>query len=136
MSAPSLAVRLDGLRTRLEPVGQWARGGPVRALITKLVLTVGGIAVFLCGCVMLVLPGPGLVVMVAGLGLLAAEWEWARRLVHAVGTRVTRIRQALVPEGCSARRKAAAGVLAGGFMVLGFLATTAVTALVGATTIL
>ena len=136
MSTSTIALRLSPLRTHLETLGAWARRGPVRALVTKLVLSVAGVAVMLVGLAMLVLPGPGVVVMVAGLGLLAAEWEWARRLVRAGGALVKRVRQALIPEGCSARRKAAAGVLAGAVMVLGAVATTAVTALLGATTVL
>ena len=83
MSTSTIALRLSPLRTHLETLGAWARRGPVRAFVTKLVLSVAGVAVMLVGLAMLVLPGPGVVVMVAGLGLLAAEWEWARRLVRA-----------------------------------------------------
>jgi len=35
----------------------------------------------LAGGVMLVTPGPGLLVIFLGLGLLAAEFVWARRLM-------------------------------------------------------
>jgi Putative transmembrane protein (PGPGW) len=31
---------------------------------------------------MLVLPGPGILTIVAGLGLLGQEYEWARRLTR------------------------------------------------------
>ena len=136
MTASSRTTRTAVVRAQLERLGQWARRGPVRALVTKLVLTVSGFAVMLVGLAMLVLPGPGLVVMAAGLGLLAAEWEWARRVVRACGVLAKRARRALLPEGCSPRRKAAAAVLAGSVLVLGAAATTAVTALLGATTIL
>ena len=136
MTVTTHAARVAAVRAQLEALGQWARRGRVRALVTKLVLTVGGLAILLVGLAMLVLPGPGLVVMAAGLGLLAAEWDWARRLVQAVGRLASRARHALLPEGSSPRRKAAAGVLAGAVMVLGAVATTAVTALLGATTIL
>ncbi len=136
MSTSTIAVRLSPLRAHLESLGSWARRGPVRALVTKLVLSVAGVAVILIGIAMLVLPGPGVVVMVAGLGLLSAEWEWARRVVRAGGALVKRVRQTLVPEGCSARRKAAAGILAAAVMVLGALATTATTAVLGASTVL
>ncbi|QBR92855.1 PGPGW domain-containing protein [Nocardioides euryhalodurans] len=136
MTVPRHASLVASLRAHLETLGEWARRGPVRALVTKLVLSVAGVGVFVVGIAMLVLPGPGLVVMAAGLGLLAAEWEWARRVVRTVSDGVRRARQALLPEGSSPRRKAAAGVLAGAFLVGGFLATTATTALLGAQTIL
>jgi uncharacterized protein (TIGR02611 family) len=136
MSTSTIALRLSPLLAHLESLGSWARRGPVRALVTKLVLSVAGVAVMLVGLAMLVLPGPGVVVMVAGLGLLAAEWEWARRVVRTGGALAKRLRQAIVPEGCSARRKAVAGVLAAAVMVLGAVATTATTALLGATAVL
>ncbi len=41
-------------------------------------LVVGG-TVLLTGVVMLALPGPGFLVMLAGLTILAAEFAWARR---------------------------------------------------------
>jgi uncharacterized protein (TIGR02611 family) len=136
MSTSTIALRLRPLRARLENLGSWARRGPVRALVTKLVLSVAGVAVMLVGLAMLVLPGPGVVVMVAGLGLLAAEWEWARRVVRTGAELAKRVRHAIVPEGCSARRKAVAGVLAAAVMVLGAVATTATTAVLGASTVL
>lgn len=62
--------------------------------------------------------------------------DGARRLVRAVGRQASRARHVILPEGSSPRRKAAAGVLAGAVMVLGAVATTTVTALLGTTTIL
>ena len=47
------------------------------------VLIVGG-AVLLAGLVMLVTPGPGLVVILVGLATLASEFPWARRLLTRV----------------------------------------------------
>jgi hypothetical protein len=35
-----------------------------------------------------VLPGPAVVVIPAGLAILATEFQWARRLLHRVRTRV------------------------------------------------
>ncbi|MDO7866959.1 PGPGW domain-containing protein [Nocardioides jiangxiensis] len=52
---------------------------PVSGAITKLVVTVAGLLVLTAGLVMMVTPGPGIVGILAGLGLLALEWEWARR---------------------------------------------------------
>jgi uncharacterized protein (TIGR02611 family) len=40
-----------------------------------------GFTLLLVGIVMIVTPGPGWLVMVLGLGVLAAEFVWARRLL-------------------------------------------------------
>lgn len=50
----------------------------------KIVIGIVGATVILLGIAMLVLPGPGLVTMLIGLTILAAEFAWARRwLKHA-----------------------------------------------------
>ena len=45
----------------------------------RLVVLVVGLTLLLCGVVMLVIPGPGSLVILAGLGVLALEFAWARR---------------------------------------------------------
>jgi uncharacterized protein (TIGR02611 family) len=52
---------------------------PALALTTKLVVTTVGVLVLLAGLVMMVAPGPGIVGIVVGLGILATEYEWAHR---------------------------------------------------------
>ena len=47
----------------------------------RLVITIIGGTVVLIGVALLVLPGPGTVVIVLGLAILATEWVWARRLL-------------------------------------------------------
>jgi len=42
---------------------------------------VGGFALLVLGVVMLVTPGPGWLAIAGGIGLLATEFEWARRLL-------------------------------------------------------
>lgn len=63
----------------------------------RLIKIVVGFTVLLAGVAMLVLPGPGIVVIMLGLALLAAEYVWARRLLdrlkaagHAARQAVTR----------------------------------------------
>lgn len=46
---------------------------------TKLVVTLVGSAVLIGGLIMMVTPGPGLLGIVAGLAILATEWDWADR---------------------------------------------------------
>ena len=52
---------------------------------------VGGIVVAV-GLAMLVLPGPAVLVVPAGLAILATEFQWAQRLLHKV--------RRLVASGC------------------------------------
>lgn len=69
---------------------------PVTSLVTKLVVTLVGLAVLAAGIVMMVTPGPGLVGIVLGLAILATEWAWAERLLTSARHQLD-----------SARRKAA-----------------------------
>lgn len=50
--------------------------------IKKWIIGVVGVIVTLAGIAMLVLPGPAFIVIPMGLGILATEFEWARRLLH------------------------------------------------------
>ncbi len=43
--------------------------------------TITGFVVLAAGIAMLALPGPGVLCIALGLGLLASEFEWARRLL-------------------------------------------------------
>ena len=47
----------------------------------RIAVLVVGLVLLAAGVVLLVLPGPGLLVTMAGLALLATEYEWARRLL-------------------------------------------------------
>jgi hypothetical protein len=57
--------------------GAWRAGR--RALRRAVFSLVGGVAV-VAGVVMLVLPGPGLVTVAAGFGILGQEYAWAARV--------------------------------------------------------
>src|SRR5262245_3391282 len=67
-TSPSM---FDKLRNRLSELG--ARQ------IKRAVILVVGATVLLIGVAMLVLPGPGLLVLLGGLAILGVEFEWARR---------------------------------------------------------
>jgi uncharacterized protein (TIGR02611 family) len=45
-------------------------------------VTVGGSAVVITGLILIPLPGPGWLVVFAGLAILATEYVWARRLLN------------------------------------------------------
>jgi hypothetical protein len=48
----------------------------------RIAVTVAGGFVVLVGIAMLVLPGPGILVIIAGLAILATEYVWAERLLR------------------------------------------------------
>jgi uncharacterized protein (TIGR02611 family) len=48
----------------------------------RVAVTIAGFIVVLAGAAMLVLPGPGILVIVAGLAILATEYVWAQRLLR------------------------------------------------------
>ncbi|HEX6845000.1 MAG TPA: PGPGW domain-containing protein [Actinomycetota bacterium] len=47
----------------------------------RVAVTIAGFVVLLAGVAMLVLPGPGIVVIIAGLAILSTEYVWAQRLL-------------------------------------------------------
>jgi uncharacterized protein (TIGR02611 family) len=60
--------------------------------VRRLSRIVGGFTLLLIGIVMLVTPGPGWLVILLGLGLLAAEFVWARRLMERIKRQGERVR--------------------------------------------
>jgi len=54
-----------------------------------------GFTLLLVGIVLLVAPGPGWLVILLGLGLLAAEFVWARRLLDGMKQQGNRLRKAV-----------------------------------------
>ena len=54
----------------------------VPAPLRKLIVAVIGGTILLIGLAMIVLPGPAFIVIPIGLGVLATEFAWARRVVE------------------------------------------------------
>jgi uncharacterized protein (TIGR02611 family) len=54
----------------------------------KTAITMAGGVVVLAGVVMLVIPGPGLLTIAAGLAIWATEYVWAKRLLQHVRERI------------------------------------------------
>jgi uncharacterized protein (TIGR02611 family) len=52
--------------------------------VRRVFLVIAGFTLLLAGGVMLITPGPGMLVIFFGLGLLAAEFVWARRLMDRI----------------------------------------------------
>jgi uncharacterized protein (TIGR02611 family) len=64
--------------------------------VRRIFRIVAGFTLLLAGVVMLVTPGPGWLVILLGLGLLAAEFVWARRLMDRIKREGGRLRDAVM----------------------------------------
>jgi len=64
--------------------------------VRRVFLIIAGFTLLLAGVVMLVTPGPGLLVIFLGLGLLAAEFVWARRLMDRLKHEGERLKDAVM----------------------------------------
>ena len=58
-------------------------------LARRIVVTVVGATVLLIGLVMIVTPGPGLIVIPIGLAILSIEFAWARLWLRRVRQRIS-----------------------------------------------
>jgi uncharacterized protein (TIGR02611 family) len=82
--APRGAVRrLSAARDRVKR----SRSG---AVTYRIVVAVLGLAIIAVGIILLPLPGPGWLIIFAGLGVLATEFAWASRLLGYARQRVRR----------------------------------------------
>ena len=63
--------------------------------VRRVFIIIAGFTLLLAGAVMLVTPGPVLLTIVLGLGLLAAEFVWARRLMARIRHEGGRMREAV-----------------------------------------
>lgn len=62
----------------------------MRGWVRKGAVSVAGAAMLAAGAAMLVLPGPGILVILAGLAVLATEYAWAHRLLTHLRERASR----------------------------------------------
>ena len=63
--------------------------------LKRLVVAVIGITILVIGIAMIVLPGPAIVVIPVGLGILATEFAWARRQLLIAQERIQRYTSSL-----------------------------------------
>src|SRR5687768_16902807 len=61
----------------------------------RVAVTIAGFAVLLAGVAMLVLPGPGIVVIIAGLAILATEYVWAQRYLKIAKEKANQAKDAV-----------------------------------------
>jgi uncharacterized protein (TIGR02611 family) len=67
-----------------ESADTWSGLSPTRRHAKRVITGAVGTTIVIVGLVLLVLPGPALVVIPAGLAILATEFVWARRLLSRV----------------------------------------------------
>jgi uncharacterized protein (TIGR02611 family) len=67
--------------------------------VRRIFLIIAGFTLLLVGVVMLLTPGPGMLVIFLGLGLLAAEFVWARRLMDRIRHEGGRLKDAVLRQG-------------------------------------
>ena len=81
-SRPGFVDRVRSARDRV-------RSTRTGRIAWRTVVTVLGVAIIGGGIVLLPLPGPGWLIIFAGLGLLATEYEWASRLLRFARRKVS-----------------------------------------------
>jgi uncharacterized protein (TIGR02611 family) len=64
--------------------------------VRRLFRIIAGFTLLLIGFVMTFTPGPGWVVILMGLTLLAAEFVWARRLMDRLRQQGTRVKESVL----------------------------------------
>jgi len=82
MSAQDPLVGTPWVRRFAARVGEGWTSSALSPRVRKVLVTTAGTTVLIAGLAMLVLPGPGLVVVMAGLAILATEFAWAERRLH------------------------------------------------------
>jgi len=87
-------------------------------LVKRFAVTLVGAALLVVGAALMVLPGPGILVIVAGLAVLATEFVWARALLDRAKDQALKVQQAAV---ASPLRTAGSLVFAIGLFAVGAL---------------
>jgi len=64
--------------------------------VRRIFLILAGFTLLALGIVMIFTPGPGTPVILMGLGLLAAEFVWARRIMERIKRETARLKGVLM----------------------------------------
>jgi uncharacterized protein (TIGR02611 family) len=68
----------------------------------RIAITIVGVVLVLGGLVLLVLPGPGVVLLIAGLAVLATEYVWAQRMLNYAKRKATQAKDKVLGRSESA----------------------------------
>jgi hypothetical protein len=89
----------------LSRVGRWVwfPFGVVLRFIARsgkrIAVTVVGFVLLLAGIVMIVTPGPGILLIIAGLAILATEYVWAERLLNLAKQKAAQAKDTITRRG-------------------------------------
>ena len=67
----------------------------------RIAVTIAGFAVLLAGVALLVLPGPGWLLIFVGLGILSTEYMWAKRLLDTAKRKADQAKSAVLDRKAS-----------------------------------
>jgi uncharacterized protein (TIGR02611 family) len=70
-------------------LGRWL--APLPAPVRRILILVIGSTVIIFGVLLLLLPGPGILVIIVGLAILATEFAWAEALLVGARKRAARL---------------------------------------------
>ncbi|WP_423790590.1 TIGR02611 family protein [Micromonospora globispora] len=73
--------RRGGWRGRVHTTLDLIRSNPTGRVTLKIFIAIAGAIVVTVGIALIPLPGPGWLLVIAGLGIWAVEYHWARRLL-------------------------------------------------------
>jgi uncharacterized protein (TIGR02611 family) len=78
------SVRAIGhnVHSRFNQIRDWFHATRAGRLVFRIVVGVLGLALVVLGLLLVPLPGPGWLVVLAGVAVWAVEFTWARRLLH------------------------------------------------------
>ncbi|MGQ0464872.1 MAG: PGPGW domain-containing protein [Sporichthyaceae bacterium] len=78
----------DGPQDMVSAAAEARRRGRTHAAARKVALTTLGVVITLAGIAMLPLPGPGALIILVGLWVLAQEYEWAEKRLDVVQDKI------------------------------------------------
>jgi hypothetical protein len=87
---PTIPPFLPAIKSWLPPRAALMFWGHAR----KVVVLVVGVTIILIGVALLILPGPGWLIIFGGLGLLATEFAWARYILKQARVRFELLKEA------------------------------------------
>jgi uncharacterized protein (TIGR02611 family) len=102
---------------QLHSPGAWIR--VIARNAKRLMVFIAGVAVLLAGFAMLALPGPGVLVIILGLVILATEFAWAERVLDRTTSTAAGAANKLTDnrKGRSALALSGVGMIVGGIVV-------------------
>jgi uncharacterized protein (TIGR02611 family) len=96
---------VSGAESRLAKLRRQRERHKQRSLVVRVAVALSGFATVAGGVALLVLPGPGIPLLLVGLGLLALEFDWAEAALARMLEKTDRAAQ--LARGRSRRTKAA-----------------------------